>query len=239
MQTVFIQHEYFEGPWQGVSFRPLDRSFKAIQKHQIHYRETSYGFFIEPTDSQNLPDEPLVFLGYPLHSDYIYYTDLPSRGMLKHFQCLASESSVKEQDLFTESFREISSIQPPAFLVELPVIPGDFHYSISMKAKSMPWKYLLNSQCHFPELEIVDIGERMNPMLFQECSDSNDELAQSWITLGSISLRHQPTQRFQLREKRTSKVVLKRLPCANGKQLVKEMDAQGQTITVAEVYLNP
>lgn len=237
MASIQIFHEYFAGPWKGLSFQPDRASFEAIQKNQLQFRCTSEGFFVSEPSPENIPDLSLIVFAYPMDNEYAYYTDLPARGTIMHYKCSGGLTSPVYVESSLNLFPGIQAHKPPCMVIELKLGTGEYQNFITLKSKALHWKYILNPSFPSLDVEIVDVAVQSNPMIFEKSTDTDGSTF--WITADEITLSAQPAQRFQLREGKTGKVILKRLPCANGRMITKEVTADGRNVHAAEVYINP
>lgn len=239
MPSIQVLHEYFGGPWMGLSFRPDANSAEAIRKHQLLFRVSPDGLFVGASDPENIPEIPLLFFAYPVDAEYAYYTQLPPRGLVSHYVCDGKAGSMEPIESKWELFRDILPHRPPCFVVEFAVGLEDGSYAIPLKTKSFRWKYVLNPAFPHDGVEIIDAGPAAHLVAFERLSESPHQVGACWITAGELALQALPSQRFQLRESATGKVIMKRLPCATGKFIAKETTADGLNVLAAEVYINP
>lgn len=237
MASIQINHEYFAGPWKGLRFQPDKSSFEAIQKSQLQFRCTSDGFYVEEPSLENIPEHSIFVYAYPTDYEFAYYTELPARGSIMHYKCSGGLNSPVCESSSLSAFLGIQAHQPPCMVIELKLGTGEYHNFITLKSKALHWKYILNPLFPCAEVEIVDVTVQNNPMGFEKSKDTDGEIF--WISAHEITLSAQPAQRFQLREIKTGKVILKRLPCANGRMVTKEVTADGRKVLAAEVYINP
>lgn len=139
---------------------------------------------------------------------------------------------------------------PPRLVVDLPVEPVPTTDSVSEQVpvpswtiafapRSFRWKYYLLGEFAREGFEIVDAGNQSEKILFSRSSNPAPSGALAWISESPIPAREVPTPRLQLRDTRSGRVVVKRLPNADFRNIGRETIRPGESVLVAEAYVNP
>lgn len=114
-------------------------------------------------------------------------------------------------------------------------------YVVALKAKKFHWKYFFSGTLARKKLTIVDLnaeegGEGVNFIASSHAATSDGMALLSEVAL---PLEYLSKQRFQLREEGVAgKVLIRRLPNASIDKLGKERGSDGQSLTVAEIYIH-
>lgn len=116
-------------------------------------------------------------------------------------------------------------------------------YHIELSSKKIRWKYFFSGSLAQKTLAIVDLDHNPAGAITFAASTQAEPAGPwlAWVTQQEIPMRQVPVQRFALREgDGAGKVLIKLLPnaSANASQIGKEKGRDGETITVAEIYVH-
>lgn len=239
MPSIRILHEYYSGIWRGLSFRPSSKTILAIRENNIQLKHSDEGVFVNVGESIGDCVIPLRFFVYPMDYEYVNFTELPPRGFVFYYRgCSGQELNIVPEQIALAEFPEIPGYAPPCCVLDLDFSSAGYDYTLEIKARRLRWKYVLSTSEKL-DLELIDVSGSETPIRISRNQEPGFDDAQCWITSKEYALNANPCQRFQLRESKSGKVIVKRLPCANGKMLAKETLSDGSEIPVAEVYINP
>ncbi len=113
------------------------------------------------------------------------------------------------------------------------------NYIIKFKARETYWKYYLLGNMARKEAYIADLSHQTEFEFTGSEPLQDKKLALTFRSKNPIPLRERLDCRFQLREKGTGngKVLIKRLPVAEAKQISKET-INGKESDISEIYIN-
>ena len=114
-------------------------------------------------------------------------------------------------------------------------------YVVALKSKQIHWKYFFSGSLAKKKLHIVDLDAEENGLgigfVDSSLTATKDGLAM--ISTSAIAMRHQPSQRFQLREAGAGeRILVERLPNASLARIGKEKSRDGASMVVAEIYIH-
>lgn len=114
-------------------------------------------------------------------------------------------------------------------------------YVMALKSKPIHWKYFFSGSLAKKKLHIVDLDAEENGLgigfVDSSLTATKDGLAM--ISTSAIAMRHQPSQRFQLREAGAGeRILVERLPNASLARIGKEKSRDGASMVVAEIYIH-
>lgn len=234
---IFIEHEYFDKRCGNFNILPDPPTAATMKREGLQMCETIGGFRLVAQESAFSNELSLLFWAYPVYSEMWNVTefgDIPADAIpLAKItgDVLNWEQSPKD------AVPEKMQLPKPMFGIELKNSLGKQSVSItlSLKTRKMKWCYYISGISEDDDVEIVKIkaGNEESPFDF-----SKRHLGDSiFISKQEIPLRYNTPPLFQLREKKTSKPIIKCLPNMNARS-VSTIEFNDKREIVAESFVN-
>jgi len=102
----------------------------------------------------------------------------------------------------------------------------------------MLWRYFLLGEFAERPSEIVDLSAH-DPITFVASEHTMPQRCRLLVSAHPVATKQIPPQRLQLRDPETGRVLVKRLPIPDFRKLGRERLPSGETLLVAEAYINP
>jgi hypothetical protein len=263
--AIQIAHAYFDAPLNGgdasqpLSLMPSKASAILMQQESLLLRQRGDGIEIwqEEKDANAAVNTELITLEFLARSSdphFEFYTEWPVARPLCFVNQIAAEletpelelqaNSVAASDFGMDSFERQQ--QPVLFSVQIQhAIKYQENavmtvYRLPLAAKALHWKYYFSGALSKKELEIVDVDALQDEAnYFTASTNGVGERSLAFISERRLTMRSNPTQRLQLREKGANgRVLMRRLPNASIHKIGKERTPDGQTLIVAEIYIH-
>ena len=266
--AIQIAHAYFEAPLNGgeasrpLSLMPSKASAILMQQESLLLRQRGDGIEIwqevteanEANPNVNAELITLEFLARSSDPHSEFYTEWPVARPLCFVNQIAAElatpdlelqaNSIAASDFGMDSFERQQ--QPVLFSVQIQhAIKYQENavmtvYRLPLAAKALHWKYYFSGALSKKELEIVDVDALQDEAnYFTASTNGVGERSLAFISEHRLTMRSNPTQRLQLREKGANgRVLMRRLPNASIHKIGKERTPDGQTLIVAEIYIH-
>lgn len=262
LANLTVEHSFFaDGLGRDLNFLPTPTTAKLLEQNQLIVRTTGYGLTLygdeehgdgKYVDSVSVePDDELilrflVFAKDPHFGSYtheminkdtpLFYTTANSVGGVLQATSFYTPESLSDDPIDTRR------VIPPIFTLDIDVSRKkqmvNEKYVIKLTARDMYWKYYFFGDLANLDLEIHDLNAQA-PISFRFSNEPVAKNGKAFISQCAILLNEVPKEKFQLKDKNNSgKVLIKRLPNAGVHLIGKERDSNGQSILVAEIYIN-
>lgn len=234
---IFINHEYFGGKCGCFSFLPDPPTTVTMRREGIQMRETVGGFRLIAQESAFSENSSLLFWGYPLYHELWNVTDFSDIPADTIPLAKVKGDTVKWESASKDAVPEAMQFPKPMFGIELENSPGKpgINATLSLKTRKMKWCYYISGISEDDAVEIVKIkaGSDSSPFDF-----SKRHLGDSiFISKQEIPLRYNTPPLFQLREKKSSKPIIKCLPNMDARS-VSTIENNDKREFVAESFVN-
>jgi hypothetical protein len=257
--NVNIRHDYFmDGLCRNINIIPTEATQILLARNDLLFRKLNSGFtLLRDIESTVGADENLLlsFKVYSVDPYFSVYTQeftefLPplffhiehdsTENIGPQNTCLLPHPLQEEQQ-----FLRIKSAVPH-FVIDISLdvssvdnFSGETKvHNINFHARKLHWKYYFFGEYTQTDLEIYDVNGQ-SPIMFDLCNELVAKKGMAYLSREEILMSEASIQRFQLKDKNNSgKVLIKRLPNANVQLLGKGRTSSGQSVLVAEIYIN-
>lgn len=261
--TLTVEHSFFVGGLcKNLTFIPTSTTKEVMQQYQLLLKQSGYGLILlKDVEHDVLVDEQLV-LRFEVFSNDAYfstYTEMAvKQGELLYYSTALSDlnksvlmlSALPKSEAVVQCNGAKKIIAAPIFVVDICIGTDDFSrvsesiddiahaFFIKLSARALHWKYYFFGELASLDLDIHDLNTQF-PEKFDVCAGLVAKNGKAYISQELILLNEAPGQRFQLKDKNNSgKSLIKRLPNANVQLLGKGRNSSGQSVLVAEIYIN-
>lgn len=236
--NILVNHEYLGGKCGYFRFLP-DNASNEIMKHEgFLMNETSEGFYLIAQESAFTEDFSLVFWATPMRQDLwsaTLFNGIPkesipfakAKGEFLQWGSIEKNEIPKEMQLPTPMFGiEISHSSEDS----------DTKITLSLKTKKMKWRYNILGISEFSEPEVIGIKSYKDSAIF---SVSTDKFGHTVFTSEQeIPLCFGAPPHFQLREKNSTKAIIKCLPNMDARAIATAILKSGKPEIIAETFVN-
>ncbi len=232
-----VEHEYFGGRCEDFCFIPASETRTLLRQENVLLRETVSGFRLTADDSAELEGKTLLFWAYPVRYDLWSVTT---------FDKVASDEipvvHVQKNGLHWDSYPEkkLSGMErstKPMFGVAV----NDFAQILNstivlpLKTRKLKWRYCLSGFRSSDSIEVAAAKNAENGTSFDiSTTQSNVTI---FTSKDAIPLRYGAPPLFQLREKKTSKPIIKCLPNMDARSLAMVLLDDNKQELVAETFI--
>jgi hypothetical protein len=241
---VRIKHRFFtDGFCRNISLFPSDPTRVILRRQGILLRNLEDGFALYSTPDTHLDvDMDLRFLADSKDPSFDLYTELPDLGIGEVLHYSDQRLAPDREDLLSAgiAIQSPTGRNPPIFVLDLRIGPdaevqAPKRHRIELSARNLLWKYYLPTD---QAAEIVDLAS-IEPLRFH-ASESNPPIGYScMVSDRAVATQEFPLQRLQLRDLKTGRVLMKRLPIPDFRKFGRERLPTGETMLAAEAYINP
>jgi hypothetical protein len=236
-----IKHEYFaDGNCRDLVIVPTAETDRLLQGHSLILKQSNSGFYIVADLDRNLTVVESLVLRFEIctrDAQFASYTEaVPEQEPPWYYMTanaastglLSASSPIPE--IAAPARRALRSIwqAKPIMIVDVQLAPNCFdtdavaqYYFIQLQTRSLYWKYYFFGELAKADLSIEDLS------------------GSATISQTPLPMSTNPPQRFQLKDKKSfGKVLIKRLPNAGIQLVGKGRTSSGQSVLVAEIYIN-
>jgi hypothetical protein len=258
-----IEHSFFAGGLcKNLTFIPTSSTQEVMHHHQLLVKSSEYGLILlKDVEHSVLVNEPIL-LRFEVFSRDVYfstYTEMTveqdetlyySTALCDLDQSVLVPAALPKSEMAAQHKGAKKNLSAPVFVVDIFLDADDFfsisestdeteqHFFIKLSARALHWKYYFFGELASLDLDIHDLNNQF-PERFELCAEPVAKNGKAYISQGLILLNEAPDQRFQLKDKNNSgKSLIKRLPNANVQLLGKGRNSSGQSVLVAEIYIN-
>lgn len=262
--SLLVRHSYFpDSLCRDLHFEPDADTATSMRQHRLLLKAADAGFMLvaeqmpglQPTE--NLPIRFHVFAGDPL---FVSFTrEAQELGTPLYFGATGGASddandgrllAARAPDTVVRAMNAAHRVRRPALIVDFVLTPQDFQSStrpvyvparsltIELHTRALHWKYFFFGELARHDLYIEDTDTE-NPVHFSECDEPLANSGKALISHAPLPMTHEPQQRLQLKDRNSSgRVLIRRLPNASMKKIGKSRSSDGDSVYVAEIYIN-
>ena len=151
---------------------------------------------------------------------------------------VSNDGTVSFEGRDKKSIPELNRMFGVMFALELHVDPkSPLMSTVTVPTKKLRWCYCVSGSFAERDLQINDSLKVGEPVKF-DCVEKSPRLS-LYVSRSEIPIVSGAPPRFQLLDSATSKVLMKSLPNASGKNLAKASLSDGSRAIVAECFINP
>ena len=234
---IFMEHEYVGGRCEDFTFRPDPPTAETMKREGIMMRETAGGFRLIADEAAFSHEISLVFWAYPVYSNLWNVTEFGEIPADSIPFARIKDESLQWDTTSKSDIPEAMQLPKPMFGMEIVNSQGKSGASItlSLKTKKMKWYYYISGLADNDTAEIVKIKGNKEDSPFDF---SQRKLGESvFVSKQEIPLRYGAPPLFQLREKKSSKAIIKCLPNMDARS-VSTVILDGKREIVAESFVN-
>ncbi|MDY6981860.1 MAG: hypothetical protein SV422_02110 [Pseudomonadota bacterium] len=260
--SLLVRHSYFpDGLCRDLSFEPDADTVTLMRQHRLLLKAADAGVMLVAEQmpglqlTENLPIRLHVFAGDPL---FVSFTrEAQELGTPLYFGATNVEASADDKllparapDTVLRDMQAAYRVRRPVMIVDFVLTPQDFQSStrsvyvparslaIELHTRALHWKYLF-----FGELTRYDLyiehTDTENPVSFSACDEPLVNSGKALISHSPLPMTHEPQQRLQLKDRNTAgRVLIRRLPNASMRKIGKSRSPDGDSVYVAEIYIN-
>jgi hypothetical protein len=253
-----IKHEYFaDGNCRDLVIAPTAETDRLLQGHSLILKQSSSGFYIVADLDRNFKVVESLVLRFEIctrDAQFASYTEAVPEQEPPWYYITANAASTgllsassPIPEIAAPARRALRSIwqAKPIIIIDVQLEPSCFdiegvaqHYFIQLGARRLYWKYYFFGELAKADLSIEDLNTS-NAIGFDACDEVVPKEGRAFISQAALPMSTNPPQRFQLKDKKSfGKVLIKRLPNAGIQLVGKGRTSSGQSVLVAEIYIN-
>ena len=236
--NIIITHEYLGGKCSDFKFLPDNATLETIKREGFLANETSGGLLLIAPESTFAEEVSLTFWAYPTRQDLWSATlfDGTPKGSIPLAK--AKGATLQWESTNEEKIPKEIRTPKPMFGVEIshsgdtPEAPT----TLSFKTKRLKWRYNISGLSDFGETEIT--GVKTNKGACQFDSFTSPSGVTIFTSKQEIPLCYGAAPRFQLREKKSSKAIIKCLPNMDTRAIASAVLEGNKEEQIAETFIN-
>jgi hypothetical protein len=252
-----IQHEYFPvGNCAALHIVPSEYTAQLIESYQLLLKPFAGGFYLLANSERNFAIAAPWVLSFNIYTNDAYfnnYTHSESNQAIFWYYIKNPLGTAEQQQacayLDDNNDRQLSGRKPkgpaPTMKLDLDFDAEEIDRSMQPKeliiqipARKLHWKYYFFGDLATADIHIEDLNTQV-PINFLRCDEVVVNGGAAFISEVPLPMSANPTQRFQLKDKTGfGKVLIKRLPNAGVQLIGKGRNSSGQSVLVAEIYIN-
>lgn len=235
---ILVKHEYFNGKCSDFKFLPEPASESTIRHEGILIQEVIGGMrLIAPEESfSNKID--LIFWAYPTNRNLWNVTDFKSVPDDQIAFAKINQGSLKWSTSPKDSVPEKLRTPKPMFGIKICNHNNaeNTESTLLLKTKKLKWRYCISGLPAGNPVEIVGIKPQKGTPSFKAIETAADSIV--FVSKQEIPLCYGAPPLFQLREKKSSKTIIKILPNMDARSIAKARLDKNRLETVAESFIN-
>ena len=234
---VSVRHEYFSGRCYSFEFAPTEETLETFRHESVEVKSCKETLLIFADEECFAEPVKLPFLVYARESTLWSVTCFEKCTEGEIPTAIVSENSVVFENRKLETFGGNVDCPRPMFGMELQLsraVPF-FRAEIPLATRRLRWRYCVSGCSALCNLEILNVksGE-VAPFDMERMS--SDLLY--FTSREKIPLVYGAPSRFQLRDSRNSRILLKAMPNMDVHSLAK-ISSDGGDEMIAERFINP
>lgn len=242
-----VDHGYFEdGICRSLEFRSSESTSRELRRHRWVVKPSLDGFSIHALEDSLPARLECLFLGIPRDPFFWVYTAAAARpqGHVFLYDLANLEGDGSTLVPVATTAEGYGPADPNGLVLRMVLefdpreVPqsGEASFRIRFEPRAFLWKYHLLGEFARPDLEVHDPEGRLR---FTDASLQDSSLSRSLVSHEAVAIRQIAPQKLQLRDLRTGRVLVKRLPLPDIRKLGLERLPSGETSLVAEAFINP
>ena len=236
--NILVNHEYLGGKCGYFRFLPDNASNEIMKREGFLMNETSEGFYLIAQDSSFAENISLVLLASPTRQDIwsaTQFSNIPKESIPI---AKATENSLQWESIKKVDIPKEVLLPPPMFGLEISRTSedSDIKITLSLKTKKMKWRYNISGLSDFSGLEVVGIKSYKDSAIFSVSTDKSGHTV--FTSEQEIPLRFGAPPHFQLREKNSTKAIIKCLPNMDARAIATAILESGKPEIIAETFVN-
>ena len=236
LAEVFVRHEYFSGRCFSFDFVPTEDTLSIFHHGRIGLKNSKGSLLIFADEEKLAESVKLSFLGYVKDFslwNVTYFESFPSGEIPTAVVC---ENSVSFENRKLESFGKNLDCPRPMFGVELLLngVGPFFSAEIPLATRQLRWRYCVSGSLAQSQLKIWDVKSGCESPFDMECASNGSFY---FTSREKVPLVYGAPPRYQLRDSKNAKILLKALPNMDVGSLAKISLDEGDEI-VAERFIN-
>jgi len=235
---ILVKHEYFNGKCSDFKFLPEPTSDTTIRHEGILIQEAIGGMRLIAPEEAFSNKIDLIFWAYPTNRSLWNVTDFESILDDQIAFAKINQGSLQWAPCPKESIPEKMRTPKPMFGIEIcnHNNADKTQSTLLLKTKKLKWRYCISGLPTDNPVEIVGIKPNKDTPSFETTEIVNNSIV--FISTQDIPLRYGAPPLFQLREKKTSKVIIKTLPNMDARSIAEACLDKNRLETVAESFIN-
>ena len=236
--NILVNHEYLGGKCGYFRFLPDNASNEIMKREGFLMNETSEGFYLIAQDSSFAENISLVLWATPTRQDIwsaTQFSNIPKESIPI---AKATENSLQWESIKKVDIPKEVLLPPPMFGIEISRTSedSDIKITLSLKTKKMKWRYNISGLSDFSGLEVVGIKSYKDSAIFSVSTDKSGHTV--FTSEQEIPLRFGAPPHFQLREKNSTKAIIKCLPNMDARAIATAILESGKPEIIAETFVN-
>lgn len=236
--NILVHHEYFGGKCSYFRFLPDNASKEIMKREGFLMNETSEGFCLIAQNTAFDEDISLVFWATPTRQDIwsaTLFSDIPKESIPF---AKAKGDSLQWETIDKDSIPKEMQLPTPMFGIEISRSSDtpDSKITLSLSTKKMKWRYNISGLSEFNEPEITGIKNYKESAHFDVFTDASGNTV--FTSAQEIPLSFGAAPRFQLREKNSTKAIVKFLPNMDARSIATAILEGGKQEIIAETFIN-
>ncbi len=236
--NILVNHEYLGGKCGDFRFLPDNASNEIMKREGFLMNETSEGFYLIAQESAFTEDISLVFWATPMRQDLwsaTLFDGIPKESIPF---AKANGDSLQWASIEKVEIPKEMQLPTPMFGIEISRSSEDYDTKItlSLKTKKMKWRYNILGISEFSEPEITGIKSYKDSAVFNVSTDNSGHTV--FTSEQEIPLCFGAPPHFQLREKNSTKAIIKCLPNMDARSIATAILEGGKPEIIAETFVN-
>lgn len=236
--NILVNHEYLGGKCGYFRFLPDNASSEIMKREGFLMNETSEGFYLIAQESAFTEDFNLVFWATPTRQDLwsvTLFDEIPKESIpfIKANSDSTQWGSIEKVEISKEM-----QFPTPMFGIEISRTSedSDIKITLSLKTKKMKWRYNILGISEFSEPEVIGIKSYKDSAIFSVSTDKSGHTV--FTSEQEIPLCFGAPPHFQLREKNSTKAIIKCLPNMDARAIATAILESGKPEIIAETFIN-
>lgn len=235
---IRITHEYYKGCCSGFSIKPMAESIKEIAQRNLLLRETAGGLKILSPE-KTCSDLKSLYFGVYLDDACLWNVTLLEKSDKDQVPVIIVKDGVISYDFQSER-NDMNDFGPmkPLFILHLELENTKSNYGIveiPLKTRSCRWCYIIQGNIDIDNVAVYDVKSNKTSD-FEIKTKSQRQI--EFISRNSYPIVYGDVPRFQLRQKNSSRILVKALPNMDLKSLARRELNNGDYEIVAESFVN-
>ena len=236
--NILVNHEYLGGKCGYFRFLPDNASNEIMKREGFLMNETSEGFYLIAQETAFAEDISLVFWATPMRQDLwsvTLFDEIPKESIpfVKANSDSTQWGSIEKVEISKEK-----QLPTPMFGIEISRTSedSDIKITLSLKTKKMKWRYNILGISEFSEPEVIGIKSYKDSAIFSISTDKSGHTV--FTSEQEIPLSFGAPPHFQLREKNSTKAIIKCLPNMDARAIATAILESGKPEIIAETFVN-
>lgn len=235
---ILVSHEYFCGKYSDFTFVPEPESETTIRREGFLIQEAIGGIRLIAPEEVFASKIELVFWVYPTDRNVWSATDFENIPEDSIAFAKISQGSLQWESCTKDKIPESMQVPKPMFGIAISNQNNvdNSRVTIPLKTKHLKWRYNISGLSVNRPVEIAGYKPNTDAPSFDIVEEYADTIV--FMSQQDIPLRYGAPPLFQLREKNSSKAIIKCLPNMDARSIATISLDKNRREIVAESFIN-